>query len=151
MTTIPERNESSNRGRFLDPADLAAMNLTNFRENALLKLQVGGPFQRGIEDIHAQEYVVVQVEQTAEISARRKRVQQVRRLNPSRLKIKSRRLTCQSRRCWWISCEIRSDSSAGVTVPIVTARSQRRVQVQFLNRLLFFFLKITHSVELRYV
>ncbi|XP_053539450.1 P protein [Ictalurus punctatus] len=54
-----------------------SMNLTNFRENALLKLQVGGPFQRGIEDIHAQEYVVVQVEQTAEISARRKRVQQV--------------------------------------------------------------------------
>ncbi|XP_053491887.1 P protein isoform X1 [Ictalurus furcatus] len=53
-----------------------SMNLTNFRENALLKLQVGGPFQRGIEDIHAQEYVVVQVEQTAEISARRKRVQQ---------------------------------------------------------------------------
>lgn len=55
------------------------MNLTNFRENALLKLQVGGPFQSGIEDLPAQEYILVQVEQTAEISARRKRVQQVRR------------------------------------------------------------------------
>ncbi|MCJ8729160.1 hypothetical protein PDJAM_G00102910 [Pangasius djambal] len=54
-----------------------SMNLTNFRENALLKLQVGGPFQGGIEDVPAQEYIVVQVEQTAEISARRKRVQQV--------------------------------------------------------------------------
>lgn len=57
------------------------MNLTNFRENALLKLQVGGPFQGGIEDASAQEYIVVQVEQTVEISARRKRVQQVRHLN----------------------------------------------------------------------
>ncbi|KAM9482743.1 P protein [Clarias gariepinus] len=54
-----------------------SMNLTNFRENALLKLQVGGPFQGGIEDASAQEYIVVQVEQTVEISARRKRVQQV--------------------------------------------------------------------------
>ncbi|XP_034154163.2 P protein [Pangasianodon hypophthalmus] len=54
-----------------------SMNLTNFRENALLKLQVGGPFQGGIEDVPAQEYIVVQVEQTVEISARRKRVQQV--------------------------------------------------------------------------
>ncbi|XP_060774388.1 P protein [Neoarius graeffei] len=54
-----------------------SMNLTNFRENALLKLQVGGPFQGGIEDIPAQEYILVQVEQTAELSVRRKRVQQV--------------------------------------------------------------------------
>ncbi|XP_047669005.1 P protein isoform X2 [Tachysurus fulvidraco] len=54
-----------------------SMNLTNFRENALLKLQVGGPFQGGIQDIPAQEYILVQVEQTVEISARRKRVQQV--------------------------------------------------------------------------
>ncbi|GAA6072775.1 P protein isoform X1, partial [Tachysurus ichikawai] len=53
-----------------------SMNLTNFRENALLKLQVGGPFQGGIQDIPAQEYIQVQVEQTVEISARRKRVQQ---------------------------------------------------------------------------
>lgn len=63
------------------------MNLTNFRENALLKLQVGGPFQGGIEDIPAQEYILVQVEQTAELSVRRKRVQQVRRLNPTHLRI----------------------------------------------------------------
>ncbi|KAK2858300.1 hypothetical protein Q7C36_006219 [Tachysurus vachellii] len=54
-----------------------SMNLTNFRENALLKLQVGGPFQGGIQDLPAQEYILVQVEQTVEISARRKRVQQV--------------------------------------------------------------------------
>ncbi|KAG7326140.1 hypothetical protein KOW79_009541 [Hemibagrus wyckioides] len=54
-----------------------SMNLTNFRENALLKLQVGGPFQGGIENVPAQEYILVQVEQTVEISARRKRVQQV--------------------------------------------------------------------------
>ncbi|TSK42063.1 P protein [Bagarius yarrelli] len=67
----------SNRKFLLHLIEPTAMNLTNFRENALLKLQVGGPFQGGMEEVPAQEYIVVQVEQTVEISARRKRVQQI--------------------------------------------------------------------------
>ncbi|XP_062854223.1 P protein [Trichomycterus rosablanca] len=54
-----------------------SMNLTNFRDNALLKLQVGGPFANVIETVPAKEYILIQVEQTAEITARRRRVQQV--------------------------------------------------------------------------
>lgn len=56
-----------------------AMNLTNFRDNALLKLQVGGPFLGGIEEVQeAQEYILIQVEQTEEAGPRRRRTQQVR-------------------------------------------------------------------------
>ncbi|XP_066522409.1 P protein [Hoplias malabaricus] len=54
-----------------------SMNLTDFRDNALLKLQVGGPFMTGIEGIPAQEYILIQVEQTAETGPRRRRLQQI--------------------------------------------------------------------------
>ncbi|XP_056606849.1 P protein [Triplophysa dalaica] len=55
-----------------------SMNLTNFRDNALLKLQVGGPFLGGIEEVQeAQEYILIQVEQTEEAGPRRRRTQQV--------------------------------------------------------------------------
>ncbi|KAI4891984.1 hypothetical protein NFI96_034191, partial [Prochilodus magdalenae] len=54
-----------------------SMNFTDFRDNALLRLQVGGPFMTGMEGVPAQEYILIQVEQTVEIGSRRKRVQQV--------------------------------------------------------------------------
>uniref|UniRef100_A0A3B4C8H3 Citrate transporter-like domain-containing protein n=1 Tax=Pygocentrus nattereri TaxID=42514 RepID=A0A3B4C8H3_PYGNA len=54
-----------------------SMNFTDFRDNALLKLQVGGPFMTGMEDVPAQEYILIQVEQTVELGIRRRRVQQI--------------------------------------------------------------------------
>lgn len=56
---------------------LTAMNLTDFRDNALLKLQVGGPFAGGMVDLTDQEYVLIQVEQTEQPGQRRRRSQQV--------------------------------------------------------------------------
>lgn len=53
------------------------MNLTDFRDNALLKLQVGGPFAGGMVDLTDQEYVLIQVEQTEQPGQRRRRSQQV--------------------------------------------------------------------------
>lgn len=53
------------------------MNLTDFRDNALLKLQVGGPFTGGMVDITDQEYILIQVEQTEQPGQRRRRGQQV--------------------------------------------------------------------------
>lgn len=56
-----------------------ATNLTDFRDNSLLKLQVGGPFLGGMEAVQeAQEYILIQVEQTEEAGPRRRRTQQVR-------------------------------------------------------------------------
>lgn len=56
-----------------------ATNLTDFRDNSLLKLQVGGPFLGGMEAVQeAQEYILIQVEQTEEAGPRRRRAQQVR-------------------------------------------------------------------------
>lgn len=54
------------------------MNLTNFRDSALLKLQVGGPFTGGMIDLTSQEYILIQVEQTEQPGQRRRRTQQVR-------------------------------------------------------------------------
>ncbi|TMS20702.1 P protein, partial [Larimichthys crocea] len=53
------------------------MNLTDFRDNALLKLQVGGPFTGGMIDLTNQEYILIQVEQTEQAGQRRRRTQQV--------------------------------------------------------------------------
>lgn len=65
-------------GFSLDGPHLAAMNLTDFRDNALLKLQVGGPFTGGMVDLTNQEYILIQVEQTEQAGQRRRRTQQVR-------------------------------------------------------------------------
>lgn len=59
----------------LDRLCSAAMNLTKFGDNALLKLQVGGPFTGGVTDVTSQEYILIQVEQTEQ--PRRRRPQQV--------------------------------------------------------------------------
>ncbi|KAL4656857.1 P protein [Arapaima gigas] len=53
-----------------------SMNVSDFRDSALLRLQVGGPFVRGAADATA-EYVLVRVEQTEESTPRRRRLQQV--------------------------------------------------------------------------
>ncbi|XP_074492875.1 P protein [Sebastes fasciatus] len=57
--------------------DSFSMNLTDFRDNALLKLQVGGPFTGGMVDLTNQEYILIQVEQTEQAGQRRRRSQQV--------------------------------------------------------------------------
>ncbi|KAM9797390.1 P protein isoform X1 [Syngnathus typhle] len=57
--------------------DSFSMNLTEFRDNALLKLQVGGPFSGAVADPDNQEYVLVQVEQIDPPGQRRRRAQQV--------------------------------------------------------------------------
>uniref|UniRef100_A0A8C7KDE0 OCA2 melanosomal transmembrane protein n=1 Tax=Oncorhynchus kisutch TaxID=8019 RepID=A0A8C7KDE0_ONCKI len=54
-----------------------ALNLTDFRDNALLKLQVGGPFVSGMVDLTNEEYILIQVEQTEEAGPRRRRAQTV--------------------------------------------------------------------------
>ncbi|KAI3369046.1 hypothetical protein L3Q82_026013, partial [Scortum barcoo] len=57
--------------------DSFSMNLTEFRDNALLKLQVAGPFTGGMIDLTNQEYILVQVEQIEQPGQRRRRTQQV--------------------------------------------------------------------------
>ncbi|XP_029285382.1 P protein [Cottoperca gobio] len=54
-----------------------SMNVTDFRDNALLKLQVAGAFTGGMVDITNQEYILIQVEQTEQAGQRRRRSQQV--------------------------------------------------------------------------
>uniref|UniRef100_A0A4W4GS52 Citrate transporter-like domain-containing protein n=1 Tax=Electrophorus electricus TaxID=8005 RepID=A0A4W4GS52_ELEEL len=49
-----------------------SMNLTNFRDNALWKLQVGGPFTTRMEKSPDQESILIQVEQMLEIGFRRR-------------------------------------------------------------------------------
>uniref|UniRef100_A0A669PMY5 OCA2 melanosomal transmembrane protein n=1 Tax=Phasianus colchicus TaxID=9054 RepID=A0A669PMY5_PHACC len=56
---------------------LTAMNLTDFHDSALLKLDIGGPFAADVADEQTQEYILVQVSQTEETGSRRRRQQQV--------------------------------------------------------------------------
>nr|XP_061790458.1 P protein-like isoform X1 [Nerophis lumbriciformis] len=58
-------------------SDIFTLNLTNFRDNALLRLQVGGPFASSAVDPDSREFVLVQVEQTDPPGQRRRRGQQV--------------------------------------------------------------------------
>ncbi|XP_056271357.1 P protein [Pseudoliparis swirei] len=57
-------------------SDSFSVNLTDFRDNALLKLQVGGAFSGGKPEL-GQDYILVQVEQTEPAGARRRRAEQV--------------------------------------------------------------------------
>uniref|UniRef100_A0A3P8TUE5 OCA2 melanosomal transmembrane protein n=1 Tax=Amphiprion percula TaxID=161767 RepID=A0A3P8TUE5_AMPPE len=61
----------------VSPTDSFSMNVTDFRDNALLKLQVAGPFAGGMMDFNDQEYILIQVEQTEPSGQRRRRTQQV--------------------------------------------------------------------------
>ncbi|XP_035763486.1 P protein [Neolamprologus brichardi] len=61
----------------VSPTESFSMNVTDFRDNALLKLQVAGPFAGGMIDLTTQEYILIQVEQTEQPGQRRRRTQQV--------------------------------------------------------------------------
>uniref|UniRef100_A0A3B3VNR8 OCA2 melanosomal transmembrane protein n=1 Tax=Poecilia latipinna TaxID=48699 RepID=A0A3B3VNR8_9TELE len=61
----------------VSPSDSFSMNVTDFRDNALLKLQVAGPFAGRAADSASQEFVLIQVEQAEEPGQRRRRTQQV--------------------------------------------------------------------------
>ncbi|KAK7877606.1 hypothetical protein WMY93_031691 [Mugilogobius chulae] len=61
----------------VSPTESFSMNLTDFRDNALLKLQVAGPFSRNMMmDLTNQDYLLIQVEQSDEPGLRRRRAQQ---------------------------------------------------------------------------
>ncbi|XP_052455738.1 P protein-like [Carassius gibelio] len=77
FSMYPDR-ESPWRMLAVSSTESFSMNLSDFRDNSLLKLQVGGPFLGGMEAVQeAQEYILIQVEQTEEAGSRRRRTQQV--------------------------------------------------------------------------
>ncbi|XP_009929448.2 P protein [Opisthocomus hoazin] len=61
----------------VSPLESFSMNLTDFRDSVLLKLDIGGPFVADVVDQQTEEYVVVQVSQTEDIGSRRRRQKQV--------------------------------------------------------------------------
>ncbi|XP_078114348.1 P protein [Sander vitreus] len=76
FSMYPDR-DNPQRMLAVSSTDSFSMNLTDFRDNALLKLQVGGPFTGGMIDLTNQEYILIQVEQTEQEGQRRRRTQQV--------------------------------------------------------------------------
>lgn len=56
---------------------LTAMNLTDFHDSALLRLDLGGPFVADVEDEQTEEYILVQISQTEDAVPRRRHQQQV--------------------------------------------------------------------------
>ncbi|NXU09837.1 P protein, partial [Pardalotus punctatus] len=61
----------------VSPLESFSMNLTDFRDSALLKLDIGGPFGAQVVDEQTQEYIVVQISQNEDTGSRRRRQQQV--------------------------------------------------------------------------
>ncbi|XP_061635864.1 P protein isoform X2 [Phyllopteryx taeniolatus] len=80
FSMYPDR-DNPRRMLAVSASDSFSMNLTDFGDNALLKLQVGGPFGGGggggAADPAGREYVLVRVEQTEPPGQRRRRAQQV--------------------------------------------------------------------------
>uniref|UniRef100_A0A8C0ETI4 OCA2 melanosomal transmembrane protein n=1 Tax=Bubo bubo TaxID=30461 RepID=A0A8C0ETI4_BUBBB len=56
---------------------ITAMNLTDFHDSALLKLDIGGPFVADVVDQQSEDYILVQISQTEDAGSRRRRQQQV--------------------------------------------------------------------------
>ncbi|XP_043927743.1 P protein [Protopterus annectens] len=54
-----------------------SVNLTDFRDGALLKLEIGGPFSDDLADRRMEEFILVQVEQLEDAGPKRRRAQQV--------------------------------------------------------------------------
>uniref|UniRef100_U3JN69 OCA2 melanosomal transmembrane protein n=2 Tax=Ficedula albicollis TaxID=59894 RepID=U3JN69_FICAL len=54
-----------------------SMNLTDFRDSALLKLDIGGPFEAQVVNEQTEEYIIVQISQNEDTGSRRRRQQQV--------------------------------------------------------------------------
>ncbi|XP_032624512.1 P protein [Chelonoidis abingdonii] len=61
----------------VSPLESYSMNITDFRESALLKLELGGPFAADVVDRRAEEYIVVQIGQIEDPGSRRRRQPQV--------------------------------------------------------------------------
>uniref|UniRef100_A0A8C4V4H8 OCA2 melanosomal transmembrane protein n=1 Tax=Falco tinnunculus TaxID=100819 RepID=A0A8C4V4H8_FALTI len=61
----------------VSPLESFSMNLTDFHDSALLKLDIGGPFVADVADQQTEEYIVVQISQTEDAGSRRRRQQQV--------------------------------------------------------------------------
>ncbi|CAL9695960.1 unnamed protein product [Knipowitschia caucasica] len=76
FSMYPDR-DNPRRMLAVSPTDSFFLNLTDFRDNALLRLQVAGPFSRGMVDLLNPDYILIQVEQTDGPGQRRRRSQQV--------------------------------------------------------------------------
>ncbi|XP_068038770.1 P protein isoform X1 [Anomalospiza imberbis] len=61
----------------VSPLESFSMNLTDFRDSALLKLDIGGPFGAQVVDEQTEEYIVVQISQNEDTESRRRHQQQV--------------------------------------------------------------------------
>ncbi|KAM9301427.1 P protein [Morus bassanus] len=61
----------------VSPLESFSMNLTDFRDSALLKLDIGGPFVADVVDQQTGEYIAVQISQSEDAGSRRRRQQQV--------------------------------------------------------------------------
>ncbi|XP_051464577.1 P protein [Apus apus] len=61
----------------VSPLESFSVNLTDLRDSALLKLDVGGPFVADVVGQQTEEYIVVQISQTEDTGSRRRRQQQV--------------------------------------------------------------------------
>uniref|UniRef100_A0A8B9PBU0 OCA2 melanosomal transmembrane protein n=1 Tax=Apteryx owenii TaxID=8824 RepID=A0A8B9PBU0_APTOW len=61
----------------VSPLESFSMNLTDFHDSALMKLDIGGPFVADVADQQTEEYVVVQISQTEDAGSRSRRQQQV--------------------------------------------------------------------------
>nr|XP_041573298.1 P protein [Taeniopygia guttata] len=61
----------------VSPLESFSMNLTDFRDSALLKLDIGGPFGAQVVDEQTEEYIVVQISQNEDTGSRRRHQQQM--------------------------------------------------------------------------
>ncbi|KAM7031529.1 P protein [Passerculus sandwichensis] len=61
----------------VSPLESFSMNLTDFHDSALLKLDIGGPFGAQVVDEQTEEYIVVQISQSEDTGSRRRHQQQV--------------------------------------------------------------------------
>ncbi|XP_063006587.1 P protein isoform X1 [Melospiza melodia melodia] len=61
----------------VSPLESFSMNLTDFHDSALLKLDIGGPFGAQVVDEQTEEYIVVQISQIEDTGSRRRHQQQV--------------------------------------------------------------------------
>ncbi|XP_040391483.1 P protein isoform X3 [Cygnus olor] len=61
----------------VSPLESFSMNLTDFHDSALLRLDLGGPFVADVADEQTEEYILVQISQTEDAVPRRRHQQQV--------------------------------------------------------------------------
>ncbi|XP_074839395.1 P protein [Carettochelys insculpta] len=61
----------------VSPLESYSMNITDFHESALMKVELGGPFVSDVVDRQAEEYIVLQIGQIEDPGSRRRRQRQV--------------------------------------------------------------------------